>query len=617
MKIGNLHGRLGQAATAKDSVLRAMNRFGRDEGGSLIIFGMIIFVLMLMIGGMAVDLMRHERMRTELQQTLDRSVLAAASLTQSLDAESVVRDYFAKAQLTDYLESVTVVQGANDIYRRVSALAIAETHPKYMHLMGINELPAAATAGATQEIKDIEIVLVLDVSGSMTSSAGSGTKIQRLKEAAKKFVDDVMVDADGSHVSIAVVPYNAQVNVGTDLREKFPNVPAPFKAGSECIELPSTAAFFSTLNINRPALTEIFTWADMKSATNTGNQFYSYTGTSQSTGAVHFTTTSGDPTEECNITAVPGVNQVRLPSNDRAVIKQRIDALLAGGRTSITLGMKWGAYLADPGARPMFAQFAAAGKIDAAYDIRPYDYDDRQSRKFIILMTDGEHVDHMVVKPPYKNGLSPIWRSIADGNYSIQFPFATVPTSINPSPLTAASPTARTWWVPHLVATTTTPHTNGWKTVVWNSTGAAANLKQLTWPEVWATFRGSYVAWHFYARALGTTDTTRSNFYKSYYSNANSAFKQLWATAPQMDTTLDQTCDLLKVARFPADVGLPNVQPKAIVFGIALQAPTAAKLVIKNCATTDAYYFEPENGDDLDGAFNIIANQINYLRLTQ
>ena len=100
MKVRNLQDRLFTRTANKGGVLRAVNRFRKDEDGSLIIFGMIIFLLMLMIGGMAVDLMRHERMRTELQQTLDRSVLAAASLTQDLDAEAVVRDYFAKADLT-------------------------------------------------------------------------------------------------------------------------------------------------------------------------------------------------------------------------------------------------------------------------------------------------------------------------------------------------------------------------------------------------------------------------------------------------------------------------------------------------------------------------------------
>jgi hypothetical protein len=40
-------------------------------------------------------------MRTSLQNTLDRATLAAASLSQQLDAEDVVTDYFDKAGLAD------------------------------------------------------------------------------------------------------------------------------------------------------------------------------------------------------------------------------------------------------------------------------------------------------------------------------------------------------------------------------------------------------------------------------------------------------------------------------------------------------------------------------------
>ncbi|MEI6098970.1 MAG: Tad domain-containing protein, partial [Alphaproteobacteria bacterium] len=82
--------------------------FCRDQDGALIIFGLMLFILMLMIGGLAVDLMRHENTRTRLQNTLDRSVLAAASLNQTRPPADVVRDYMLKAGLTEQLDSVQV-----------------------------------------------------------------------------------------------------------------------------------------------------------------------------------------------------------------------------------------------------------------------------------------------------------------------------------------------------------------------------------------------------------------------------------------------------------------------------------------------------------------------------
>ena len=98
-------------------------KFTRDESGSMTPFTMMMFFLMLLIGGLAVDVMRHERTRVRLQQTLDNSVLAAAARSQTLDPEHVVEDYFEKAGLSEYLMSVTVEQGLN--FRSVFADAKA------------------------------------------------------------------------------------------------------------------------------------------------------------------------------------------------------------------------------------------------------------------------------------------------------------------------------------------------------------------------------------------------------------------------------------------------------------------------------------------------------------
>ena len=68
--------------------------FIRREDGSLIIFSLFLLIMMLMVAGMSVDLMRTETQRSRLQSTLDRAVLAGASLEQTLNSEDVVRDYF-------------------------------------------------------------------------------------------------------------------------------------------------------------------------------------------------------------------------------------------------------------------------------------------------------------------------------------------------------------------------------------------------------------------------------------------------------------------------------------------------------------------------------------------
>ena len=148
-------------------------RFQRDESGTLIIFGLILFVLMVMMGGFAVDLMRYENTRTNLQNTLDRSVLAAAALTQKRNPNAVVRDYMLKAGLKDQLSSVQVTEALNS--RTVGAVGVADTHPLFLHMLGIDRFDAKGRSQAQQTITNVEIVLVLDISGSMSRNNGSSS----------------------------------------------------------------------------------------------------------------------------------------------------------------------------------------------------------------------------------------------------------------------------------------------------------------------------------------------------------------------------------------------------------------------------------------------------------
>ena len=177
----------------------AVQRFVDDEEGSLILLTLLLFMLMVLMGGLAVDIMRYEQTRTTLQNTLDRATLASASLTQTLDAEDVVLDYFDKAGMSDYLEQVTVTQGLN--YKNVTADASAITKPMFMNMFyDVNgnqnphtgekqeDIVVNASSTAEQRVSNVEISLVLDVSGSMASNS----KLTNLKTAAKEFVSTVM-----------------------------------------------------------------------------------------------------------------------------------------------------------------------------------------------------------------------------------------------------------------------------------------------------------------------------------------------------------------------------------------------------------------------------------------
>lgn len=109
----------GQTATgcfARDlhaRLLAASTAYRRAEEGVIAIFTLFMFVVIIILAGIGVDFMRHETLRTELQGTLDRAVLAAANLENTLDAEGVVTDYFEKAGLIEFLDDVKMIPENN------------------------------------------------------------------------------------------------------------------------------------------------------------------------------------------------------------------------------------------------------------------------------------------------------------------------------------------------------------------------------------------------------------------------------------------------------------------------------------------------------------------------
>ena len=553
-------------AAAARAVWRDVARFQRDVSGALAIFGLLLFVLMVMMGGIAVDLMRYESTRTNLQNTLDRSTLAAATLSQDLPPQSVVDDYFLKAGLMQYLSSVQVDQGMN--YRSVTADAHADARPMFMQMLGIEELVARGHSRAEQRLNNVEIMLALDISGSM-----GGAKIANLITAANSFIDTVLNSDPDQKISIGIVPYNAQVNLPPELMAEY-NVVRPNNViNVNCLELPPSV--FAT-----SALSRVTPYAEMAYADTLSS-------TSQTTSYV--AVTSGAPNFN-NAYCLKGTfNQVLMPTKSAAALHAKINGMTAGGYTSIMYGMRWGLALLDPSAQPIFTSLIAGGKMSANLAGHPYDYTDVETLKVIVLMTDGENTLHEQIQDDRKDGPSPLWKSVGDGFYSIEL--------IAGRPVAAGT---NTYWAPHLcVSAACTAGTNtaeAWLAAPYNSGGGAT---MLDWRDVWATFRDSYVAWQFYARALGTTSGTRT----SAYNAAIASMERSYGSTATENSQLQQSCAQAKTNGI-------------VVYSIGFEAPAIGLTQLRACATSDAHFFNATTLT-ISTAFTAIANNISQLRLTQ
>ncbi len=537
-----------------------LKRFWAAQDGSLTILALTLFLLMVMMGGLAVDLMRYEQTRTTLQNTLDRATLASAALTQTLNPKSVVADYFTKAGMDKYLKSVTVSEGMN--FRNVTADAAAATDPYFLHLIGQTKMDALGHSMAEQRVTNVEIMLVLDVSGSMLSNS----RLVNLKIAATEFVDTVL-SSDAEHkISIGIVPFNGQVNIGPDLRAKYTGLTDdPGAANVQCVDMPASVYNATALPTNTAM--SMTAHADTYSGTNQTNAWVAYTDTNY---AIGYNATSNNGNVWCPPIAA---NIIRLPSETIATLQSQINGLAAVGATSINAGLKWGLALMDPSAATMYTQLIATGKMAGTLSGRPFSFTDPEAMKVIVLMTDGEHFAEERVNSAYKSGSSDIYKSNSDSNYSIYH----------------ASLPSNKYWVPHL---------SKFQAVPWTNATNSGTATQQTWPQVWSSMRLSYVAWQFYARALGSTTAARN----TEYANRMLAFRTQTATTT-MDSQLQQICGLAK-------------GQGVIVYGIAFEAPTLGQTQIRNCSTSAAHYFNA-SGLQIRTAFRAIASNISQLRLTQ
>lgn len=541
--------------SARIGLWRFLRAFRRSEDASAIVFTLFLLSVLLIVTGYAVDTMRFENRRARLQATLDRAVLAAADLDQTLPCEDVVRDYFAKSDLLDEITSITCTESLNG--RTVEATAELEMNTLFMQ--GMDELVAPASGAATESISDVEIILVLDVSGSMRSNS----RLVNLRAAAQEFVNEVLENDEENRISVGIVPFNAQVNLGPTLFNAMTGVLDRHNiANLHCVDLPASA--WNSPAISRTLAMPQAAHFDANSSTTRDTSYYAPQAPVFSTA-----TSINDAVPTCKPWTE---NFVRLPGQNIATMQSQIGLLRGDGNTSIYLGMKWGLALLDPAARPIFTSAIGAGQMPATLAGRPFDYDRDDTMKVIVLMTDGEHVSSTVMNDGYRSGLSPIYRG-TDGRYAIHHPTST--RSVNKF---------------------YTPHNNSWNaTPAWSGSGT---VTRLTWPEVWQNLRMTWVAWQLYARPWGTSNTTRNNFYNTQMD----AFRRMTVVST-MNTQLQDSC------RQARDNGI-------IVFGIAFEAPVNGQTQISQCASSPAHYYNAA-GLEIAVAFNSIANQINALRLVQ
>lgn len=335
-------------------IARRLVRFGHDESGVATIFACFMIMMMVLVGGIGVDLMHAEMERTKLQNTLDRSVLAAANLDQQLDPEAVVHDYFEKSNQMQYLKSVTVVN--NTFEREVTATARKDVPTQFMRHMGVDYLPAPGLSRAEERFPNVELSLVIDISRTMNV----GAKMSQMRTAGISFTHAVLRADTSDRVSLTVVPFSEHVALSPDMYDAL-NVFTRHNY-SKCVDIPNNIYGTTALDVTQTfQQTQHFQWLDP-----------------------HANNINSNPT-------CPNKNHqhIRPFQQDTGELTRGFNGLSGSGSRSIYRGMKWGVALLDPSTRPLVSDLVASGEVDPAFNGRPSNYGDIDSLKAVVLMSGG------------------------------------------------------------------------------------------------------------------------------------------------------------------------------------------------------------------------------------
>jgi hypothetical protein len=259
-------------------------------------------------------------------------------------------------------------------------------------------------------------------------------------------------------------------------------------------------------------------------------------------------------------------------SADPTALKSTINAMQAGGNTSIDTGVKWAAATLDPSFQPVVNDMISKGELSSAYSGRPAQFSNHAVMKVLIVMSDGENTTRYGLNPAYSKGASPVWyNSKASGNSAF---------SIYDAGRNQYYSIARGIWQS--------------KPYGGNSgdTGYPFTAVNWTYPQVWADMSVDYYTTYLYGAAYG-----------SYAGSAQWNNMVVTAQQSDMDTAMDHICTAAK------NQGI-------LVFSIGFQTSSHGAATLTSCATDSSYYFDAQ-GASISAVFAKIANSIIHLRLTQ
>ncbi len=354
---------------------KTLTRYIKDRKGvAAVWFGMMVPLVVTSVG-LSVDIGQTYLVRERLSHALDAAALAAAAMpTENVqEIEERVNEFLDMNYPSDKIGFQTRIHVDNDL-DTLYVEAWAELNPTFMKVIGKDTIEVRAVAEVTKEVKALEVVLVMDVTGSMTTKKNGKTRMKSLQEAANLFLDTMFKPGlDLNKLKIGLVPFSASVNVGRYGLGKTLN---GNNYGPDVINNPNGIQW-TTPDDNTTSGKKKWKGCVLETTTDHKDEMdhsgkwnmYRYCRNSSDTVKCDATADNADANIGCTKSVVTPL------TSSKTDLKASIDDLVAEGSTYINVGLVWGWRMIS-----RMAPFEE-GSV-------PKDPD---WQKAIILMTDGKN----------------------------------------------------------------------------------------------------------------------------------------------------------------------------------------------------------------------------------
>lgn len=347
-------------------IWRKRHQFRVDESASILpIFGVMV-IIMVVIAGAAFDVSRTVNAREKLSYAIDAAALSVAAdlstsvMTNDEITEAIADSFRANLEGAEFLdeaiENLDFEVDSDNGTIRVSSSAMLDTY--FIDIggygkstLGPDMLAFGTSAQVTYSRFDVELALVVDVTGSMRND------MDTLREASDGLVDILIPEGtseNDSKVRISLVPYSQGVNLGS-YADTVKGDAYGYSDGSDCVT-------------ERQDYND---GSDTYEVKYTDDAYDYYDETNPPPKATFY----GGGSTNCSSDS----EMIPLTS-DRDTLVTAIAALDDNGGTAGQTGVVWGWNALSP-------NYASVWPSDS--EPEPYDNDD--VLKFAIIMTDGDN----------------------------------------------------------------------------------------------------------------------------------------------------------------------------------------------------------------------------------